>query len=215
MLVKAVMTPNPVTVREDTTLLDAMDAMRRRKFSRLLVTRGDKLVGIVTELDMMRVAPSPATTLSVWEQNTLLAKMQVREVMTRDPLTIKPDATVEEAALLMRDKKISGLPVVDGGQIVGIVTERDLFDAFVDLMHAPAPGARLTIQAQNRVGELAEIARIVSGLGINILAVAAFDDEGAGAQIIIKVDTLDATELVNQLTQAGFAVVHQTLGPTA
>jgi acetoin utilization protein AcuB len=212
MLVKAVMTPNPVTVAEDTSIFDALDAMRRRGFSRLLVTRGGKLIGIVTELDLMRVSPSVATTLSIWEQNALLAKMRVKEVMTRDPVTIGSEATVEEAALIMRDLHISGLPVVEEGKIVGIVTERDLFDAFVDLMHAPAPGARLTLQVEDRIGVLAEITSIVSKLGINILAVATFDDDSSKPLIVLKVDTKEPELLVSKLTDAGYAVVHQAVG---
>lgn len=202
------MTPNPVTVTEDTTLFDAMDAMRRRNFSRLLVTKGDRLIGIVTELDLMRVAPSAATTLSVWEQNALLAKLHVSQVMTHNPLTIGPDATVEEAALLMRDKQISGLPVVTDGKIVGIVTEGDLFSAFVDLMHAPTPGARITLQVENRVGVLAEVSNIVSSLGINILAVATFDADAGVPQIVLKVNTMEPAELVEKLNAAGHRVVH-------
>lgn len=214
MLVKAVMTPNPVTVTEETTIFDAMNAMLRRGFSRLLVTRGENLVGIVTELDLMRVSPSAATTLSIWEQNALLSKMRVKEVMTRDPVTIDPAATVEEAALIMRDLHISGLPVVEKGKIVGIVTERDLFDAFVDLMHAPAPGARLTLQVEDGVGVLAEITRIVSDAGISILAVATFHDDSNKPLIVLKLDTQEPEHLVEQLTKAGFPVVHQAVGNT-
>lgn len=218
MLVKAVMTPNPVTVTEETSIYDAMDAMHKRNFGRLLVTRGHRLVGIVTELDLMRISPSAATTLTVWEQNALLAKMRVKEVMTVDPVTIDPDATVEEAALLMRDLHISGLPVVQNGKIVGIVTERDLFDAFVDLMHAPKPGARITLQVVDRIGVLAEMTRVVSDLGISILAIAAFDDEEteteAKSLIVLKVDTENPGPLVEKLEAAGFRVVHQAFGGT-
>lgn len=207
MLVKAVMTPNPVTITENTTLLDAMDEMRRKGFSRLLVTRDERLIGIVTELDLMRVAPSPATTLSKWEQNSLLARMTVRDVMTKNPLTISPEATVEEAALLMRDKQISGLPVVEDGHIVGIVTEKDLFNTFVNLMHAPAPGARITLKVENRVGVLAEVCRIVSDLGIFILTIATFGDQ-AHPEIILKVREQKVDELVQNLNAAGYQVVN-------
>lgn len=205
------MTPNPVTVTEETTIFDAMDAMRRRGFSRLLVLRKEKLVGIVTELDLMRVAPSTATTLSVWEQHALLAKIRVSEVMTKHPLTISPDDTVEEAALLMRDKHISGLPVVKDDKLLGIVTEKDLFNAFVGLMHAPSLGARITLEVQNKVGVLAEITRIVSGLGINILALATVSDKGADSQIVLKVDTQEPSELVSRLNAAGHRVVHVSI----
>lgn len=216
MLVRAVMTPNPVTVTEETTVHEAMEAMQKGNFGRLLVTRGDRLVGIVTELDLMRISPSAATTLSIWEQNALLAKMRVKDVMTTDPVTIGPDATVEEAALLMRDLHISGLPVVENDKVIGIVTERDLFDAFVDLMHAPKPGARITLRVVNEIGVLAKMTRVVSDLGINILAIAAFDDEededNVHSFVVLKVDTKDTERLIEALEAVGFSVVHQGFG---
>lgn len=218
MLVRAVMTPDPVTVTEETTIYEAMEAMRKGNFGRLLVRRGERLVGIVTELDLMRISPSVATTLSIWEQNALLAKMRIKEVMTADPVTIGPNATVEEAALLMRDLHISGLPVVEDRKLIGIVTERDLFDAFVDLMHAPAPGARITLRVVNRIGVLAKMTRVVSDLGIDILAIAAFDDEEeqneAYSLIVLKVDTQDTARLIECLEAAGFPVIHQAFGGT-
>jgi acetoin utilization protein AcuB len=218
MLVRAVMTPSPVTVTEETTACEAMEAMRKGNFGRLLVTRGERLVGIVTELDLMRISPSVATTLSIWEQNALLAKMRIKEVMTADPVAIGPTATVEEAALLMRDLHISGLPVVEDGKLIGIVTERDLFDAFVDLMHAPAPGARITLRVVDGVGVLAKMTRVVSDLGISILAIAAFDDEEeqseAHSLVVLKVDTQDTARLIEGLEAAGFPVIHQAFGGT-
>lgn len=214
MLVKDVMTAHPVTVTEETPIFQAMDVMRRQKFGRLLVTRGDELVGIVTELDLMRVSPSAATTLSRWEQNELLGKMKVRQVMTRKPLTINPNDTVEEAARLMCEKRISGLPVVDAGQVVGIVTERDLFQAFVNLMHGAAPGARLTLEVKNQVGVLADIARLISDAGINILAVAADSEKKGYSQLVLKLDTEEPTQIVSQLESAGYKVIHQALGGT-
>ncbi|HHW08397.1 MAG TPA: CBS domain-containing protein [Firmicutes bacterium] len=212
MLVRDVMTADPITVTEDTPIFEAMDAMRRHQFSRLPVTRKGRLIGIVTELDLMRVAPSAATTLSIWEQNELLQKMKVREVMTLQPITISPNDTVEEAARVMRDRRISGLPVVENDQVIGIVTERDLFDAFVDLMHGGAPGARLTIKVTNKVGVLADIARIISNKGINILAVAAVDVGKDYPRIIFKLATVESAEidaLVAELEKAGYSVVHR------
>ncbi len=212
MLVRDVMTVQPVTVTEDTPIFDAMDLMRRHQFGRLLVTRQHELVGIVTELDLVRVAPSAATTLSVWEQNALLEKMRVREVMTRRPVTISPDDTVEEAARVMCERNISGLPVVAAGEVVGIVTESDLFRALIKMMHGTAPGARLTICVENRVGELANVASLISATGINILAVACTGGENGKSDIIFKVDTPEPADLIAKLAAAGYHVVHQALG---
>ncbi|HHV55710.1 MAG TPA: CBS domain-containing protein [Firmicutes bacterium] len=225
MFVANRMTPNPITIREETSVLEALDIMRRHKVRRLPVLRGDQLVGIVTETDLVRVSPSPATTLSVFEMNYLLAKMQVRDVMSREVVTVRPDTTIEEAAVLMREHAIAGLPVIDGGRLVGIVTETNLFDALVDMMGLRRPGSRITVAASDRPGVLAEITRAVSALGINIISVATFPaatappipagspgssiqpEEGLG-QVVLRVATTEPGRVVDALDQAGFKVLH-------
>ena len=122
------MTKDVVVVSPDTTVPEAHRIMTEKSIRRLPVVDGKKLVGIVTRGDVRGAEPSDATTLSIWELNYLLAKLKLSEIMTRNPLTITPDATVMEAAQLMLDNKISGLPVVDAeGIVVGIVTESDIF----------------------------------------------------------------------------------------
>lgn len=122
------MTKDVVVVSPDTTVPEAHRIMTEKSIRRLPVVDGKKLVGIVTRGDVRGAEPSDATTLSIWELNYLLAKLKLSEIMTRNPITITPDATVMEAAQLMLDNKISGLPVVDAeGIVVGIVTESDIF----------------------------------------------------------------------------------------
>lgn len=122
------MTKDVVVVSPDTTVPEAHRIMTEKSIRRLPVVDGKKLVGIVTRGDVRGAEPSDATTLSIWELNYLLAKLKLSEIMTRKPITITPDATVMEAAQLMLDNKISGLPVVDAeGIVVGIVTESDIF----------------------------------------------------------------------------------------
>ena len=155
------MTKNPVTVSEDTPVLEAGEIMRKQGFSRLPVTRGGKLVGIVTDRDMIRVSPSPATTLSVFEVNYLLSKLTLKDVMTKDPMTVAPEATLEEAAVLMRDNEVGALPVVEHGKLLGIITESDVFDAFISLMGLREASSRVTLDIEDRVGVLAEITQII------------------------------------------------------
>jgi CBS domain-containing protein len=121
------MTPNPVTIPSDTSLPDAHKIMVERKIRRLLVVDHGKLLGIITRGDVRGAEPSGATTLSIYELNYLLARLTIGEIMTKDPVTVTPDTPIREAARLMLEKKIAGLPVMEGDHVVGIITESDIF----------------------------------------------------------------------------------------
>ena len=127
-LVREWMSAPPITIDADATLPEACEILRKHQIRRLPVVENGKLVGIVTRGDLRGAQPSEATTLSIWELNTLLAKLKIREIMTPDPITIREDATISDAAQMMIDYKISGLPVVDkDGNLVGMITESDIF----------------------------------------------------------------------------------------
>ena len=132
LLVRDWMTKKVITVDVQTTLPDAHKLMRTNSIRRLPVMERGKLVGIVTRSDIREASPSDATTLSIWEMNYLLSKLKVEQIMTRDPITIAPEATIKEAAHLMYQNKIGGLPVMDAaGHLVGIVTESDIFRTLI------------------------------------------------------------------------------------
>jgi acetoin utilization protein AcuB len=140
MRVRDLMTSNPITVAPDVSVIDARALMTRERIRHLLVTRGDRLVGIVTDRDIRLNLPSPATSLSVWELNYLLARLTVGEVMTRAVITVDPERDAREAARIMLDHKIGALPVLDGDRLLGILTETDVLRAFADAPRpAPAP----------------------------------------------------------------------------
>lgn len=127
-LVKDWMTANVITIEPNTGVMDADQVMRDRGIRRLPVVQNGRLAGIVTYGDIREARPSAATSLSTWEMNYLLSRLEIREVMTKDPITVKPDAIIGEAASLMLNNRISGLPVVTAqGEIVGIITESDIF----------------------------------------------------------------------------------------
>jgi acetoin utilization protein AcuB len=130
------MTPNPVTVTADTPLLDAHQLMVERKIRRLPVMKDGRLVGIITLGDVRGAQPSEATSLSVWEINYLISKLTVERVMSHPPITIEADRPVREAARVMLENKIAGLPVMEGGRLVGIITESDVFRMVVVDWHA-------------------------------------------------------------------------------
>ncbi|MFN3705881.1 MAG: CBS domain-containing protein [Thermoflexales bacterium] len=125
------MTANPVTISPQTSLADAHRLMKQKKVRRLPVVEGDKLVGIVALSDILEAEPSQATTLSIYELNYLLAELKVEKIMKRPVITVTPDTTIREAANLMLTHKIGGLPVMEGGRLVGIITESDIFRMIV------------------------------------------------------------------------------------
>ena len=137
MKARDLMTREPLTVNADMPVLDAHRMMLERRIRHLLVTDGGRLTGMVTDRDVRLNLPSPATSLSVWEVNYLLAKMTVGSVMTSSVITVDPNRDVADAARIMLDHKIGALPVVDGGTIIGILTETDIVRAFAK-MTAPA-----------------------------------------------------------------------------
>lgn len=131
MRIRDLMTRSPITTGPGTPVLDARQMMLQERIRHLLVVEGGRLLGIVTDRDIRLNLPSPATSLSVWEINHLLSKLTVAQVMSKYVITVDPDRDVREAARLMLDEKIGALPVLDGGALVGIITETDLLRALV------------------------------------------------------------------------------------
>ncbi len=159
MFVANRMTPNPVTVPPDTSIIDAAHIMKQKHFRRLPVVENGKLVGFFSDRDLMRIAPSPATSLSRFEIRELLTKIKVTEIMHKNVPTVQDDATIEEASLIMYQNKVDGLPVLSQlGAVVGIITETDIFKALIDIMGLPKGKTRLTLEVENKIGAVKEIA---------------------------------------------------------
>lgn len=209
MFVKNRMSPNPIWVSPEASIFEALDIMKQKKIRRLPVVDRGKLAGIVTQLDLLKVSPSPATSLSVFEINYLIARMKVGEVMAREVVTVTPDTIIEEAALLMRDNRIGGLPVVDGdGRVVGIITETDIFDIFIDMLGLRRAGARLTLQVEDRPGVLADITRIIKELDVSIASLVTFPRREGLADLVIRLYIKDAGPVAEALTRNGYQVIH-------
>lgn len=209
MFVAKRMTPNPVTITSTTSVADATHIMRSNKFRRLPVVDNGKLVGIVTDRDLREVSPSPATTLSIYELNYLLAKMLIKDVMKKQVLTISQDATIEEAALVMATERIGGLVVVDEkGAVTGMITETDIFKCFVEVMGLAKGKTRITIDVTDRLGRLREITGVFAELGINIGSLATYPLEDGTFELIVRADVLDTTELCQRLEAIGCPVTH-------
>ncbi len=179
MLVHERMSKNPHTITAETSVDEALRQMRDRHIRRLpVVDASGKLVGIVTEKDLLYVSPSPATSLSIHELHYLLSKLTIADVMTTDIITVPEDMLVEEAALIMSDKKIGGLPVVRDGRLVGIITETDLFKLFLELLGARQRGVRVTLLLPDVKGTLAKVTAAIAQQGGNIIALGTFLGEG-------------------------------------
>jgi acetoin utilization protein AcuB len=202
MLVGERMSRHPITVEPKTSVVEALNLIRNEKVRRLPVLSKDgSLIGIVSEKDLLYASPSPATSLSVWEINYLLSKLTVAEVMKREVITVGENEVLEVAARIMADKRIGSLPVMRGNQLVGIITETDLFKVFVELFSARSKGVRISALIPAVKGELARITGAVAGRGGNILAMGTFlGEDPTNARITMKVDGVPMAELVELIT---------------
>lgn len=210
MFVRDRMTPDPVTVTADTPFQEALKLMRDHRFRRLpVVDRNGRLVGIVSERDLLYASPSPATSLSVWELNYLLSKLELQEIMTRDVITTTPDTPIEEAARVIVDERIGGMPVVDAdNRVVGVITETDIFKTFVEMFGGGQSGVRLTLHVPERKGVLAQLAQTIYDLGGNIVSVGSFWGEApTERQLVVKVRDVSQEQLVDTLEMLGDHVV--------
>jgi acetoin utilization protein AcuB len=210
MLVYERMTHHPITVPPDTPVAEALSLMRENKVRRFPVIdrKTKKLCGIVTEKELLYASPSPATSLSIHEINYLLSKLTVERVMTRELITVTEDMPVEEAALLMVDHDIGGLPVMRGDTLVGIITETDLFKTFIELFSAREEGVRLTILVPEQKGELLAIVQGIVELNGNIVSLGTFQGEDLSNRLLtIKVDGVAQDDLADKMREIGAKVI--------
>jgi len=173
MLVKSWMTSDVVTVREDTPMMKASLTMRDKNIRSLpVVHRKGKLVGIVTDKDLKDASPSKATSLNVYELNHLISSISVRQIMTENPVFVRPDETVEFAALLMLENKISALPVINEKDIlVGIITQTDIFKVLIKITGAHTGGIQIALSLEDRPGSIKEAADVIRSYGGRIVSI--------------------------------------------
>ena len=201
MIIERRMTKNPVTVSPDANIAEASELMKKEKVHRLPVLDKDKnLVGVISEKDILFASPSPASSLSIHEMAYLLSKLTVRKLMTKDPVTITKDTTVEEAARLMVDQDLSCLPVVENGKLVGIVSKSDMFKILLELFGARHFGVRLSFLVDDKPGTIARISKAVAESGWDIISFGTFmGTDPSNAICTIKVEGCNQNELVSLL----------------
>src|SRR5512138_3938049 len=173
-----------ISVSPDEPINEVLAMFKEEHIRRAPVMKDGKLVGIVSERDLLNASPSPVTTLIVWEMNYLISKVTVKNVMTKKVITVERDTPIEEAARIMADKKIGGLPVVSADKVVGIITETDLFKMFLELMGARQKAARVTATIAERPGELAKVTKAITSNGGDFIAFGMFAGPDANSRVI-------------------------------
>jgi acetoin utilization protein AcuB len=199
MIIERRMTRNPVTASPDMSVADASALMKREKVHRLpVLDKERKLVGIISEKDILYASPSPVSTLSIHEMAYLLSQLTVKKLMTRDVVTITKDTTVEEAARLMVDQDLSSLPVLEDGKLIGIISKSDLFKILLELIGARHYGVRMSFLVEDKPGAIAEISNLLASHGVDIIAFGTFmGTDSSNAVCTIKMQGISMAQAVD------------------
>lgn len=207
MLVKQRMTSNPFTVGPKDSIPAAESRMESHNVRHLPVVEGSRVVGVISQNDIAAALPSKATTLSAQEATYLVSRLTVAQVMSKPALTISPDALLEEAAVVMRNRKIEMLPVVEDDKLVGVITESDILDSFIDLLGFTEHGTRLTIEARDELGVLSRMTGIMAAHDANIQHLAVHRGNLDYSVVVIGVNTLNTDAIEDDLTGAGMRII--------
>jgi acetoin utilization protein AcuB len=209
MKVRERMSTNVLSVEMKSTVTECYNIMRDNNIRRLPVLEKGRLAGIVTLSDLDRAAPSAATSLSKNELNYLLAKLTLKDIIpkSQEVITIDPESYIETAAKLMRMHTVSGLPVVENGAVIGIITETDIFDAFIDILGVNKVHTRINIFTEDRLGTLAEITGIIAEKNKNILnALVYFDNKKDKYKINLRLEGKNCEDVIAELKKRSYDV---------
>lgn len=206
MYVHERMTRRPTVVIPEYSVAKAYQLMKEGRFSQLpVVDENNKLLGLVTEKILAEVNPSSATSLSVYEINYLLSKTKVKDIMKTGIFRINKDALLEDAALIMKENRVSSLPVTDGDFLVGIITRTDIFRAFIDIMGVKSAGTRIAITADDKTGVFAEITQIFASYNIDIRNISNFNENGK-LEMIVKVRSFEVDKAIEDIKAKGYTI---------
>ena len=210
MLVKDRMASDPLIITTETSLKDALELIRSKPFRHLpVLDENDKLVGIVTEKSLVYAAPTPTTTLSVFEVDYILSRTKVGQIIQGSVITVGPDLPIEEAARVMVDHRIGCLPIVEDDKLLGIISDTDIFRAFVEGLGGGSPSLRITIVIPEEVGSLARVTSQVADLGFNIHSLGVFLGKQPQDRVVaFRLDRVEREAAVQALEAAGIEVVH-------
>lgn len=198
MSVKDYMTKNVVIITPDTRVAKAADILREEDLRRLPVVESGHLVGLVTAGTMADATPSKATSLSIYEMNYLLNKTKIKDIMIKNVITVAPNASLEDAIYLMLTHKVGVLPVLDGEELVGIITDRDVYKAFLHISGYGLEGIRVVINTDNAVGVLARVASTISGENLNIRRTVVDTRENGKTVVELQIDGDTSPEILKE-----------------
>ena len=213
MAVKDFMTKKVIYVSPTTKVAKAADIMKEQGIHRLPVIENDKLVGLVTAGTIEKASPSVATSLSVYEMNYLLNKTTVGEVMIREVLTISKYASLEDAVYRMRQNNVGVLPVVDHDQISGVITDKDVFGAFLKIAGYGESGVRVRLLMPDVMGSLAKVADLLADKALDVRSIVQINNDNKKTVVEIQLTgTLSPEEIEQSLVTAGFEFdeIHET-----
>ena len=210
MLVKDFMTPVVVTVSETQSMLEARETMRGKSLNSLPVVDDLKRVrGIITAEDIGKASPSDASTLSRYEANYLLGRLKVKDIMSRSVITVESDDTIEFVAWKLYKHKVNALPVVDqNNKLVGIISQTDIFRAFVEIMSMDRSCTRITFDATDKVGVVAEVSNLFKEAGINIIiSIVSRQLPDATAEVVVRADLREhGLGIIESIREAGYTI---------
>ena len=209
MRIRDIMSTNVVSVDEKTLVGDAKKIMEAHKIRRLPVMKKDKLVGLVTKHMLLEAAPSPATSLSIYEVHYLLSKMTVKDIMVKNPYTISPDMPVEEALQLGQEKGYGGFLVMEKGRLVGVVTESDIVRVMTRILGVREKGKRIDIRVSKQFGNFQRIMKILDENKAVLLSMMTLKEpEEEDWLTILRVKSEDAEPIAKKLKSSGFDVTY-------
>lgn len=209
MLVKDIMTSDVVTVGEDQSMLEAREILRGKNLVSLPVTDDLKRIrGIITVDDIGKASPSDSSTLSRYEANYLLGRLKVKDVMRRTVVTVDADDTIEFVAYKLYKYRVNALPVVNNeNRLCGIVSRSDIFRSIVEMMGMNRNCLRITIEAPDKVGVVAEISNIMKEDGINIISLVTKQNGDGTAEVTIRAAlNNNGMDIIEQIREAGYVV---------
>ncbi len=209
MYIDRIMHTDLITVAPKTTLVEAKELLEAKQIDHLLVVNDKKkLVGIVSDRDLKQNWASPATSLSTHELNYLLQKVLVSMIMIKTVVTVPTSTTIERAALIMQQNRISALPVMEDGELVGIITSTDVMGVLLQAIGISEDSVRLSIFVKDSIGKLAEVSATLRDAGINIQSLFSWPETNYAeiTQMVLRVSCQDGEKAIAALTEKGFKV---------
>jgi len=210
MYVGRIMHTHLVTVPPDTTILKAKDIIAEKRINHLLVVnKNEDLLGIVSDRDVKQSWASPATTLSIHELKYLLSQLTVEMIMVKKIITISPNTTIERAAHIMQENRISALPVIEAEKLVGIITTNDVMGVLLRAIGFGEESTRFTVLVEDRIGILAEVSKLLEEQKINIQSLVTWPEKKHPGvyQLVMRVAAQDGEKAVSVLSDGGFKVL--------